>query len=115
VVPCACSRYLGEYYEENKEIKRQNCNSMIELVELLTSEIKSTRTMNKLLLQELNRIGGEYKFNEVLKTLEKPNIQNKIYPLNGNVTVRRNSENKKKNHKGKTTGSAGHKIQATSQ
>jgi hypothetical protein len=42
---------LGEYYEENKKIKCQNCNSIIDLVELLTSEIKSTRTMNKLLLE----------------------------------------------------------------
>jgi hypothetical protein len=50
----------------------------------------------------------------VLKTQEKPNIQNKIYPLNGNVTVGRNSENPKK-HKGKTTGSADQQIQATSQ
>jgi hypothetical protein len=76
---------------------------MIELVELLTAEIKSTQTINKLLLEELNRIGGEYKLNQELTTQEKPNTQNKIYPLNGNVTVGRNSENPKK-HKGKQQG-----------
>jgi hypothetical protein len=87
---------------------------MIELVELLTLEIKSTQTMNKLLLEELNRIGGEYKFNEEPKTQGKPNTQNKIYSRNENVTVGKNSETQKE-HRGKSTGSANHQIQATSQ
>jgi DNA-directed RNA polymerase subunit RPC12/RpoP len=80
-VPGTCSRYFEENFDENEEIRCQNCFKMLEHLKVRTSEIKSAQLTNKILLEELKHTGGEYKIDENLSTYEKLNSQSKAYPL----------------------------------
>jgi hypothetical protein len=50
-VPGTCSRYSEENFDENEEIRCQNCFKMIEHLKVLTPEIKSAQLTNKILLE----------------------------------------------------------------
>jgi DNA-directed RNA polymerase subunit RPC12/RpoP len=95
-VPGTCSRYFEENFDENEEIRCQNCFKMLEHLKVLTSEIKSAQLTNKILLEELKRTGGEYNFDENLSTYEELNSQSKTYPLSESETPDRNFKNPKK-------------------
>jgi hypothetical protein len=52
---------------------------MIEYVNVLTTELKSAKLLNKIVSHELNQIVNEHKFTENLDTSEKLKYQMKTY------------------------------------
>jgi hypothetical protein len=47
-----CSRYFEKNTSKSDEIKCQNCLELIEYINVLKSELKSTQVINKILLEE---------------------------------------------------------------
>jgi hypothetical protein len=70
-VSSVCSQYIEEKFSESEGNRCQNCLKMTEYMKVLTIELKSVQSINKILSEEISQIVKEHKSTENLHTSEK--------------------------------------------